>query len=282
MGVELLGFGGLESIKLDEGSATPLYIQIAEGLIALLKGSIFPPSSPLPPERVLCKVFGVSRMTVRQAMSIVWREGLIVSHRGRGTFVVHNRLQKRQQELRGFTEEMRARGCATESRVISFKLLAPTPSAYEFFGLAEVQSVYEICRLRFGDGVPLVVETVQIPQRMCPGLDRFDLARNSLYEILEESYGLRLGTSIEEISAEAPSPAHRKLLGLPKNTPVLVVNRKTFTDAGQALELTRSVYRGDLYSSVVHSVRSNEKIRRSRGGVVGYEDQIYAGSSRKE
>ena len=47
-------------------------------------------------------------------------------------------------------------------------------------------------RLRLRDGVPLAVEDVQISQRLCPGLDRFDLARNSLYAILEESYGLRL------------------------------------------------------------------------------------------
>jgi GntR family transcriptional regulator len=102
------------------------------------------------------------------------------------------------------------------------------------------------------------VESVQVPQRLAPWLERFDLARNSLYRIFEESYGLKLETSIEEIAAELPSAADRKLLGIPKNVAALVINRKTFTDTGNAIELSRSTYRGDLYSAIVHSVRKRK------------------------
>jgi GntR family transcriptional regulator len=235
-----------------------MYMRIAEAMAALLKSGAHPAGYPLPPERVLCERYGVSRMTLRQAMSILEREGLIESHRGRGTFVAPNRLQKQQQELRSFTEEITARGGKSESRLISFQIIAPPPSAKEFFGLAEGDKVYEISRLRYKDGAPLAAETALIPQKICPWLERFDLGKNSLYRILEESYGLRLQTGVEQISAELPSATHRKLLCVPKNTAVLVVNRKTFTDTGIPLELTRSVYRGDLYSAVVHSVRKKK------------------------
>ncbi len=232
-----------------------MYLRIAEAMTALLKSEAYPAGFPLPPERVLGERYGVSRMTLRQAMSILEREGLIQSQRGRGTFVAPNRLQKQQQELRSFTEEILARGGKSESRLISFEAIAPPPSAREFFGLAEGEKVYEISRLRYKDRVPLAAETALIPQKICPWLEHFDLAKNSLYRILEDSYGLRLQTGIEEMSAQLPSARHRKLLELPRNTAVLVVNRKTFTDSGIALELTRSVYRGDLYSAIVHSVR---------------------------
>lgn len=235
-----------------------MYMRIAEAMAALLKSGAHPPGFPLPPERVLCERYGVSRMTLRQAMSILERDGLIESHRGRGTFVAPNRLQKQQQELRSFTEEITARGGKSESRLISFETIAPPPSAKEFFGVSGGEKVYEISRLRYKDGTPLAAETALIPQKVCPWLERFDLAKNSLYRILEESYGLRLQTGVEQISAELPSAAHRKLLFVPKNTAVLVVNRKTFTDTGIPLELTRSVYRGDLYSAVVHSVRKKK------------------------
>ncbi len=253
-----LPIGRLESLKFEKDSATPMYLRIAEAMAALLKSGAYPAGFSLPPERVLCERYGVSRMTLRQAMSILEREGLIESHRGRGTFVAPNRLQKQEQELRSFTEEIVARGGKSDSRIISFEVIAPPPSAKEFFSLVEGSKVYEISRLRYKDSTPLAVETAMIPQKICPWLERFDLAKNSLYRIIEESYGLRLQTGVEEISAELPSSTDRKLLCVPKKAAVLVINRKTFTDTGIPLELTRSVYRGDIYRAVVHSVRKKK------------------------
>jgi GntR family transcriptional regulator len=254
-------FAAFESIRLDKKSPTPLYLQIAEALAALLKGGLLRPGSLLPPERFFCQQYRISRMTLRQTMAMLQREGLIESHRGRGTFVAPQRLQKQQQEMRSFTEEIRLRGGRAQSRMISFAQVAPTPSAREFFGLAEGKKVYEICRLRLSNGTALAVETAQISQRLAPWLERFDLEKNSLYRILEESYGLRLDASTEEISAELPSARDRRLLGISRSSAVLVVNRQAFTDAGEALELTRSTYRGDLYSAVVHSIRKNKTPR---------------------
>lgn len=248
------------SIRIDKDAPTPIYLQIAESIGSLLASGALPAGYILPPERVLCEQFSISRMTLRQAMSLLDREGLIDSRRGIGTVVRHNRLRKQQQELRSFSEEIRERGGRPESRLISLGLATPAAAVREFFGLREDQKVYEIQRVRLNDGEPLALELARIPERLCPGLERFDLARSSLYEILEQSYGLRPETCNEEISAEIPSSQQRKLLSLPARTAVLVINRKTYMDDGRPLELTRSVFRGDRYSSVVHSVRKNKSI----------------------
>jgi GntR family transcriptional regulator len=248
------------SIRLDKGSPTPIYLQIAEGIGELLRTGTLPPGYVLPPERVLCEQFGISRMTLRQAMGLLDREGLIESRRGRGTVVTPTRLRKQQQELKSFSEEIRDRGGRPESRLISLELATPGESVRNFFELREQQKVYEIQRLRLKDGEPLALELVRIPERLCPGLERFDVAKSSLYQILEESYGLRLENCVEEISAEVPTSKLRTLLALPKNVAVLVLNRKTFAEDGRAVELTRSTYRGDQYSAIVHSVRRKKPI----------------------
>src|SRR5262249_43202348 len=118
-------------------------------------------------------------------------------------------------------------------------------------------------RLRLNDGEPLALELARIPERLCPGLERFDVAKTSLYQILEQSYGLRLESCSEEISAEIPNSQYRKLLNLPRNTAVLVVNRNTYTDDGRPVEFTRSVFRGDRYSAMVHSVRKKKSILKA-------------------
>ena len=106
-----------------------------------------------------------------------------------------------------------------------------------------------------GFAAGLALETVLLSRRLCPRLEQFDLARNSLYKILEESYNVRIDTCTEDISARLPNAEQRKLLALPRNVAVLVVARKTHTDLGQPVEFTHAAYRGDLYSAVVHSIR---------------------------
>ena len=242
---------------------TPIYLQIAEAIGSLLASGVLPPGYVLPPERVLCEQFDISRMTLRQAMSLLDREGLIDSRRGLGTVVRHSRLRKQQQELRSFSEEIRARGGRPESRLISLGLATPAATVREFFGLRGDQKVYEIQRVRLNDGEPLALEIARIPERLCPGLERFDLAKTSLYRVLEESYGLSLENCSEEISAEIPNSDCRKLLSVPARTAVLVVNRKTYTRDERPVEFTRSVFRGDRYSALVHSVRKTKSILKT-------------------
>jgi GntR family transcriptional regulator len=194
-------------------------------------------------------------MTLRQAIGLLEREGLILSQRGRGTFVAHDLLRKQQQEVRGFTEEIVARGGVPESRLLSLELISPSEEARTYFGLSPEDKVYEVRRTRLSDKVPMALETVLLARRLCPQLEQFDLARNSLYRILEQSYGVRIETCVEEIAAELPTAEHRRLLEMPRNVAVLVIRRKTYTDLGQPVELTCSAYRGDLYRALVHSNR---------------------------
>jgi GntR family transcriptional regulator len=248
--------GAFANLRVDKSSPTPVYAQIAEAIRSVIQGVPLGPGSLLPPERVLCESFGVSRMTLREAYEIVEREGLIETQRGRGTFVAPKRLAKQQQEMRSFTEEIRARGGVPSSRLVSLRVQDASPAAREFFGLSRDERVFEIQRLRCSDGEPLALETVQIPCSLCPNLDRFDLVNHSLYKILEENYGLELTHCVEEISAGRPDPRHKKLLGLPASAAVLIFKRKTYTATETPVELGVSVYCGDAYSAIVRSVRA--------------------------
>ena len=240
-------------IRVDKNSPVPVYAQITEGMKNLLQPGSIPAGTPLPPERVLCERLGVSRMTLRQACEALEREGLIESHRGRGTFVAPRRMTKKQQEMRSFTEEIRSRGQKPSSRLIVFRNVKQSAEDSEFFGLPGTESLYEIERLRLADDVPIALECIHIPEYLCPGLDRFNLVSHSIYKILEENYGLALAHCSEQISAATPTQKHKRLLQA--RGAVLVVNRRTYTNKETPVELATTAYRGDLYRAVVHSVR---------------------------
>lgn len=199
-------------------------------------------------------------MTLRQAMGLLERKGLIAAQTGRGTFVAANLFHKQQQEFRSFTEEILHRGGKPRSKVISFDIGPPEPESSELFHLPPVAQVYRLVRVRLDANVPLAVERVELPKALCPDLERYNFEKLSLYKVLEESYGLRLESSIDEIRAELPAPADRKLLAMPARTVALIIQRKSFTDQGFPIESSRSVYRGDLYRAVVHSLRKRPGI----------------------
>lgn len=246
----------LMAIRVDKTDPRPAYVQIAEAIKALVLAGTLAPGTALPPERVLCEAFGVSRMTLREAYDLLGRDGLTDAQRGRGTFVSPRRMQKQQQEMRSFTEEIFARGAVPSSKLLYFHTVKPGGTAREFFSLPPEDPAYEIQRVRFSDQAPIALETVQIPCRLCPNLDRFDLANQSLYNIIEENYGLRLARCLEEISAERPSQTLKKILDVPKSAAVLVIRRRTYTADDTPVEWGVTAYRGDLYSAMVHSVRA--------------------------
>ncbi len=245
----------LLTIRIDESDPKPTYAQIAEGIRALIRSRQVPAGTLLPAERVLCREYGVSRMTLRQAYSVLERERLIERRRGHGTFVSARRMHKQQQEMRSFTEEITARGGIPSSKLLSFRVKEPEPGTRDFFSLPPGESVYELVRLRLCDGEPIALEFVEIPCYLCPRLDRFNLVTHSLYRLLEEEYGLRLSHCIEEISAGQPSPRQRKALGIPAGTAVLVIRRETYTHNDTPVELGTTTYRGDSYTAMVRSAR---------------------------
>jgi GntR family transcriptional regulator len=232
-----------------------MYLQVRDGLRKLCETGTVSPGTALPPERVLCEHLGISRMTLRQAYDLLEREGLIECQRGRGTFVSLRRIQKQQQEMRSFSEEMQARGARPSTRLISFTLMKPSSTANAFFGLPKNELVFEIQRLWLSDGTPLALETVQIPHALCPELKQYDLAKQSLYQVLEEDFGLELTHCVEEISAVPPTRKQKQLLGLPRSGAVLMVRRKTYTRQETPVELAVATYRGDLYTAIVYSSR---------------------------
>lgn len=246
-------------IQIDKNDPAPAYLQIALAIKGMLLSGRIAPGTAMPPERVLAQKFGVSRMTMRQANELIEREGLIERQPGRGTFAIQNRIVKQEQETRSFSEDIRQRGATPSSRLISFRAVEASASLAEYFGIPHRDQVYEIQRVRLADDVPIALEAIQLAASMCPHLERFNLVDHSLYQIMEENYGIELARAEEEISAVQPNAVQRKLLKLPRKAAVLLVKRRTFISDGRPLEVATTAYRGDLYTAKVNSTRPHRQ-----------------------
>lgn len=236
--------------SVDRSSPVPLYYQLKEIFRSWISSGKFDSDGRFPSEAELQQRFGVSRMTVRRALSELVNEGFLIREQGRGSFVVRPRVQDQLRRLTSFTEDMQLRGLSTESRILDFRVLHDQEVARKM-GIPEDEELVQLRRLRLVEGEAIAIQNAFVRHRFCPGIVDRGLADGSLYKTLEEGYGLRLGRALQTVEAKPADEYEAKLLKLEIGQPVLVLERLTYLVGGEPIEYVRSVYRHDRYRFTV-------------------------------
>lgn len=242
--------------RLDKDSPIPYYYQLAQLLREAMEdvaGGAGSGEVPLPSEPALARQFEVTRGTVRHALEILEREGLIYRARGRGTFMRRRRLELDLTELSSITGHMQDRHWTAGYRLLSLRQGPARPQAERALGLAPGETVWELRRLRLADGEPVSAETSVIPCRLAPDLAAADLT-TSLYEALRTRYGFRLKTSEQTIRIRAADAEEAELLALREGEPVFAITGVLADSEGTPVEYSRSLWRGDRYDLQVRLV----------------------------
>ena len=245
----------LLSFRIIKRDPLPIYLQIAEKITSVLDQHSILMGTLLPPERVICEHLGISKMTLRQAYSVLARKGCIEAQRGVGTFVLGTRIEKQISGMLSFTEEVTARGCTPSSRLLGLTTTPANHGAQRFFCMREDENVYEMTRLRFSDEVPLAIEVVQLPQKLFHGIERFQWETESLYDIMDKQYGVKLSRCCSEILAAPADRNQAKLLNLRIGSPLLVINRKSHSIEGVPVEFSTTSYPGSRYRASFTATR---------------------------
>lgn len=225
----------------------PIFSQVKTVIQAAVESGELQPHRRIPSERELSILFGVSRMTIRQALLEMIREGSLYTRTGKGTYLAERKIEQPLQRLTSFTQDMAARGLRPSSRLLGADLLPAPIELAHALAIPPGSELVRIRRLRLADGQHLAIETSHLPHARCPGLLEHDLEQHSLYELLHDRYGLELASAKQTIEAAAPTEEERKLLEMPAGVPVLRIHRFTSTRDGLVCEFVQSAYRGDRY-----------------------------------
>ncbi len=221
----------------------PKHAQLRGILLELIESELAP-DAPIPSERELMSAYGVSRMTVREAIGQLVSEGRLYSVRGKGTFVARPRVES-QLHLASFTDDMRRRGLSPATVVLRAERAAPPTQVRNALRLPARQQAYHLERLRIADGVPMALEEGWYATGPLPGLLDHDLTR-SLYATFAGDYDLVIDSARQTVWAEVAERATARLLGVRAGAPLLAFQR--IGSAGHlAVEHNTSWYRGDRY-----------------------------------
>lgn len=235
---------GLARFRLELGPV-PLHHQVYLDLRAALEAGEWAPGDRLPPERELARRYGCSLITVRRALTELAREQRIERTRGRGTSVLHPRLDRDLGDTKSFREEMESRGLSSETRLVAARPEAAGQAVAAALGLEPGSPTLYLERLRLAAGEPLLLEQVHLPADRFPGLLATDLEHESLYELLTERYGTHIDRTRETLEPVLLRAREARLLGRPPRTPALLVEGIAFTAAGIPVEFGRTYVRGD-------------------------------------
>jgi GntR family transcriptional regulator len=209
------------------------------------------PGDSLPTDKELCDLFGVSRMTARQAVSRLAEAGLVRREPGKGTFVTQPRLQREIGMLLSFTRQMERQG-----RVATAKLLERTvePAEAEVahqLNLLPGSPTLRIRRLRLVDGIGTALELVILPEERCGWLATADLEHGSLHAALE-AMGIIPYAGEGTLTAEAADREEAQLLGLIPGEALLIERLVLHDQSGRPIQVGETRYAGSRYAIDFH------------------------------
>jgi GntR family transcriptional regulator len=253
---------------LDKTIPVPLYYQLVEELRDRIRAGDLKPGEQLPGERELSEQFGISRMTVRQALQYLIREEALVARQGLGTFVAEPKLTTNPLHVLGFTEEMMQRGASAASKVIEQDVVVPPAGVAAQLGLQNGEHTTRVVRLRLTDGEPVLLETVYVPSARFAGLEHADLSRQSLYKLMRERYGVTLKGSSHTLEAVPANEYERQLFHVQAGTPLILLQGVTYDESDKPVEYFKAAYRGDRFKIQLDSRPQHEHNNASLMSVV--------------
>jgi len=224
----------------------PLHVQVRELIRRqTLNGDLIDDNGRLKTESELVKLFGVSRVTIRNAMAPLVAGGMFDRTPGRGTFLRSNQSEHWMGRLLGFQEVIQDAGYEPGARILDQGMTNAHDG--DVRAVLRERAVWQLRRVRYADATPIAIEHAFYPPDIGLELETRDLISIKMYQVLEDELGFKIEGASQLISAKLSTPEEAALLDLPEMGALIEMRRHTMSTDGRCLELLRSVYRPDFY-----------------------------------
>jgi len=228
-----------------EKDMVPRYFQIFQDIYNKIEEGTYDNGDKLPSETELCNYYKVSRGTIREALKSLMQHGLIITERGRGTFITTNKIEQNVNQLMGFTEVMKKHGKTASGRILEINIKKPNSIVKRIMKLNNNEMVVRIIRLRFGNEKPLIIEKSYFNYKIFKPLLEYDLEKESIYDLLYKHTSYRLDNAVQDIEAVLASPNESQLLNIDIGAPLLMMTRLIRLKDETPFEYTKDFYRAD-------------------------------------
>ncbi len=229
-----------------EKGAAPLYFQIENIIKDQIEKGEYTNGDVLPSEKQLQEIFGVSRVTVRQAVSALVNAGYLQSAQGIGTTVIFEKIDEKLKRVISFSEEMEQHGIKMETSYCNITLEKAGKSTAGKLEIKEGEEAYKLVRVRCVKASPIVYSITYLRKYHELPLEP-DYYKESLYNYLDTEYGVKIVKGQDTFEAVLADKDIGKYLNISPGSPVFKRTRKTTDQHNELVEYTLCYYPGDKY-----------------------------------
>ena len=237
-------------------AAVPLYYQLASILRDHIVSGKYHAGDRLPTEEALARDYDVSRITIRQALSDLEREGFIKREAGRGTFVADRRTFSNTFRLEGSLGDLISMGLTTSVKVLTLATIRASASEADFLRVNLGDPIVRCTRLRLHAGTPFSYIINHVPGDLGKHLSAEAWKKGSILRQIETELGILMGDADQTISASLADAHLARLLKTTIGAALLSVDRVVRSIEGRPVEHVHSYYRSDVYSFKAHLVHN--------------------------
>jgi GntR family transcriptional regulator len=239
--------------------AIPLYYQIETILRRKILSGELQPLTPIPTEDALAQEFDVSRITIRQALGLLEKDGLVIRQRGKGTFVSEGVKAYESAKLTGSMEDLILMGVQTSTKILDFSWSEAPQSVKERLGLGADSQVLRIEKIRIVDEKPFSYVVNYLPKKIGEKIHAQDVTAKPTLMVLEENLDIRPDQAEQTIEATIADAHVAPLLDIRVGDPLLKVERTVFDVKNRPVECVFVLYRADKYFFNVKLKRTRSK-----------------------
>jgi GntR family transcriptional regulator len=240
---------------LDKSVPIPIYFQLMEILQDYINDH--DNNFPIPTDRDLCEIYGISRPTVRQAINELSQEGLVTRYKGKGSFINKKKImQDFLLNIISFNDEMHSKGLTPETKVLNFCPRKASPQVVQKLQARSDDEFYFLSRIRSIDNEPMVLVNTYLPAELLHGLLERDMAKESLYHIIEDDFGYHIVKTLRSLEIRKAGKYEASLLKIRDGEAVHYTETVAFIEDGRPIEFSTAYYNGERNKFTIE-VRTN-------------------------
>ena len=208
----------------------PQYRRLYEILRKHILENVYKEEDLLPSENEFCQLYGMTRPTVRQALSSLANDGYIIKHQGKGSIVHHLPKEIGILSVSGTTSAVGVRKLKTKIIVRPVLIKWPGDFMFPLTKLEEESGCIYMERVRFLEDLPIFYDISYIANINLPRITSRQFENKSLFRILRESYRIEIKGGEQRIKAIPATSRISRLIKLNKGQPVLHLERRMQTN----------------------------------------------------
>lgn len=224
----------------------PIYKQIAAHIREQIENGEYSFGQLIPSEQQLSEMYRVSRMTLRKAVAILVGEGLLIPRPGKGTFVNRQKIDMSFDNIQGTSPFLLDMGLSPSVKVLRSGKRTAGYKYSRIMGISENSLIYQLVRLRLGDGEPYILEYTNIPYDLIPNIEQYDFEIYSLYDLIRQQ-DIVLTEDMQTLEVVKLSAPQSTLLDVPEGEYGFMTHEVVRDQYGQVIEYTKSYSSGKRF-----------------------------------